>query len=154
MSETPRKLGNCFYVALQMIHYATTDDDIIPLFLSRNEIDVASVDYDQLFLCHGLVRDLSGKQLIHGWIELNNWVIDYSNGNQVINDISKYYNDHSVVLKRKFGRERVLQILLSTPESLYWGDYTTDELDRIYQAYNASTYSSWDRNFLDEYANS
>ncbi len=146
--------GNCFIIALQMIHDYSTTDDPLPQILKDHNIDPSSLDFSKLFLVHG-TGIINFKRKNHAWIELDGYAIDYSNGNRVVSPKDIYYdplgNDltPTIVLER----EQVLQLLLNDPhlsQGYYWGDYTKDDLDRIRQAYNASTYQDWNRNFLQE----
>lgn len=147
--------GNCFFVALQIIHDFSTAQDVLPIILRRHGIDSTVVDFQKLFLVHGTGLMKTGRRR-HAWIELDSYAIDYSNENQVIEPKEIYYDPkgHDLVPAIFLEREQVLRLILSDPhfqKGLYWGDYTKENLDQMQQAYNVSTYQDWNRNFLQEH---
>lgn len=151
--------GDCYFIALQMIHDQGRDDDPIPQILSEHNIDADDVDLSARFLVHGegLVLTMDGQEEIggHAWIEVDGIVIDYSNHSRVVvRDASSYYTSRQISPAIRLKLREVLSLLLSDPrleKGFYWGGYTKDDLDRITKEYDASTYSAWDRNFLLEY---
>ena len=159
MTTKEEKKGDCFFVALQMIHDHGRDDDPIPEILREHNIDVSGLDMTKIFLVHGegVVKTPEGKQKIgrHAWVELDGLVIDYSNRSRIVEpDASTYYTNLQIQPAIRLQLQEVLSLLLFDPKlerGFYWGVYSRDDLDRITREYDASTYSSWDRNFLQEY---
>lgn len=152
--------GNCFIVALQMIHDFSTADDPLLEILEQQQIDPKTLDFSQLFLVHGLgkVRSFDDankeKEGTHAWIELDGNAIDYANGRKDFLSAPLYYASRQIQPAIRLCRQQVLSLILSDPSlenGFYWGDYTEERLDQIRRAYDASTYQDWNRNFLLEY---
>jgi len=155
MKEEPT--GDCFMIALQMIHDYSTPDDPIPQILKEHNMDPSLLDFNKLFLVHG-TGTINLKRKKHAWVELDGYAIDYSNGNRVVSPKDLYYDPlgNNLIPTIVLEREQVLLLLLSDPklsQGYYWGGHTEESLDRIGQAYNASSYQEWNRNFLQELRN-
>lgn len=147
--------GNCFVVALQMVHDSSTESDIIPTLLANHEIDCSEIDFSSLRLVHGTGL-INGVRRKHAWVELDKYAIDYSNGNKVISIKEYYYdpNGNDLVGSIFLEREQVLALLLDDPDlknGFYWGDLSSEYLAQVLSANDVSTYQNWDRNFLEEF---
>ena len=144
--------GNCFVVALQMVYDYSTPDDIFPIIVSQHEHNIKDFDFTTLRLVHGS-GIINGLRKNHAWVELDDYAIDYSNGNNVMSLKELYYDPrgNNLEISISLEREQVLLLLQKNHESYYWGDYTKDDMDRIRKACDASISleQSWvSRDFL------
>ena len=90
--------GNCYEVAGRLILNAISDD---------------------VFLCHGDVVGMGKIEgIIHGhaWIEINNYVIDQSNKNNVYLSTQKYYKLARISGNKvkKYNRKKALLMMKKT----------------------------------------
>jgi len=75
------------------------------------------VDVKDGFLCHGLVTgqgEVEGIRFGHAWIELNDTVIDVSNGKQLVMSKKRYYrigNIKETEVKRYNQHEALVKML-------------------------------------------
>jgi hypothetical protein len=130
--------GDCFFIALQMIQDYSTEYDTITQRLEDNGVDPNTLNFSTLVLAHGVARMNSGKMANHAWIEVGDWVIDYSNGNTSVDPKVSYRIAKEIKEPKLFDRDTVLMILKSKPPSAYWGQYSRDDLDRIQRDTSAS----------------
>ena len=70
---------------------------------------------DDALLCHGTVTGqgpVEGIKFGHAWIEINDIVIDKSNGNNICMDKERYYSIGKIKNVRRYSKSTALKNLL------------------------------------------
>jgi hypothetical protein len=122
--------GNCFYVTLELIK--DSDELRDAGVIDRN----ASVS-----LVHGIL-DAEGQRVRHAWIEIDNFAVDFSNGQEINVPAEDYVRDNNAQITRRFSRaeaDALLGSLSSKDGDLpigYWGDLSDNDVAAAIEDYD------------------
>ena len=99
------KKGDCFQVAGKLI-------------LDRN-------DEDNWMLVHAKVDGqgkLTGQKINHAWVEINNFVLDFSNGHSLVIGKEKYYKIANPTHIKKYSIRQAKEEMLRTGKFGSWDE--------------------------------
>jgi hypothetical protein len=120
-----KKSGDCMFVSLQIIQdWGTVNDKV-----RSSLIGYGIPDNLEPYLVHAYVTS-DDKEFKHAMIQVDDWVIDLSNGTSNVCRIDDYRDIHQVREPKLFDRNTVLAILYSGPSGPFW-DYSEDDLEVI-----------------------
>ena len=110
------KKGDCFFVALQLIQdYGSLHDRITPVKTYKNIPD----DESPMITHAYAIMDDSLEEKSHAWIEVGDWVIDFSNRCGCVQDRHTYRGTHRVREPKSFDRDTVLAVLYHRPPTAF-----------------------------------
>lgn len=134
--------GDCMFMALQIIQSVGIDGKAIPPILTRHEQNPDNFKDALVLFGVGRSRMNNGNHRFHCWIEIGEYVIDYSNEQQIFVTRNVFRRSNNVRVSMSLDWTGVCSLLLDKLPPSEWVRLSQEDLYQVVLK-NQEKVSSW-----------